>query len=102
LLAEAPAHALLRAAGMTHRIGLERWDETTVIEFEGTLDGASFEEVLSCVRDARWNGAKHVVLALGFGTEVDGDCIARLRQIDGLRVKASSPFLTRWLDQKAG
>jgi hypothetical protein len=84
---------------MTHRIELEHWDETTVIEFEGVLDGASLEDVLSCVRDARWNGAKRVVLALGFGTEVDGECMSKLRQIDGLRVKASSPFLTRWLDQ---
>ena len=85
---------------MTHRIELEQWDATTVIEFEGVLDRSSLEDVLSCVRDARWNGAKHVVLALGVGTDVDGECIARLRQIEGVRVKASSPFLTRWLEQK--
>ena len=85
---------------MTHRIDIEEWDATALIEFEGQLNGTSLEDVLSCVRDARWNGAKQVVLSLGFGTEVDGECIDRLRQVAGLRVKAFSPFLTSWLRQQ--
>jgi hypothetical protein len=85
---------------MTHRIELEDWEETTLIAFEGLLDRSSLEDVLSSVRDARWNGAKRVLLSLGAGTEVEGECIDKLRQVDGLHVKASSPFLERWLRQK--
>lgn len=85
---------------MTHRIDLEERDGATCIAFEGVLDLAALKLVRSCVADARRNGARRVVLSLGLGTEVEGECIEGLRLVEGLSVKAVSPFLTRWLRQR--
>jgi hypothetical protein len=85
---------------MTHRIELDGGNGATRIAFQGLFDRTALEDVLSCVREARRGGASRVVLSLGVGTEVDGDCIEELRLVEGLSVKAVSPFLTRWLRQR--
>jgi hypothetical protein len=95
-----PARPLLGAFCMTHRIELDGADGATRISFQGLLDRAALADVLSCVRDARRAGVSRVVLTLGVGTEVDGECIEKLLLVEGLIVKAVSPFLTRWLRQR--
>ena len=85
---------------MTHRIELDGGEEGSRIAFEGLLDRAALEDVLSCLAHARRSGARRIVLSLGVGTEVEGECIERLRLVEGLSVTAVSPFLTRWLRQR--
>ena len=84
---------------MTYRIETSQDDEEITLVFEGLLDRAALEDIASGCASARRRGAQSVVLALGVGSTVDGECIAALRTIEGLSVRASSPFLAHWLRQ---
>jgi hypothetical protein len=84
---------------MTHRLDIDEDGDANRISFEGVLDRAALEDVLSHARLARRNGARTVVLVLATGTEVHRECIEALIGAEGLRVEAVSPFLARWLRQ---
>jgi hypothetical protein len=93
------ARRLLKPWGMTHRLDINEDGKANRISFEGVLDRAALEDVLSHARLARRNGARTVVLVLATGTEVHRECIEALIGAEGLRVEAVSPFLARWLRQ---
>ena len=84
---------------MTYRIETSQDEGTEVLAFEGVLDRAAIADIEAGCAQARRRGAHHVVLALGIGSTVENDCIPALRGIDGLTVRASSPFLAHWLRQ---
>ena len=85
--------------GMTYRIETSQDDGAEVLVFEGLLDRAALAAIVSEAAGARRRGARSVVLALRVGSTVDGECIAPLGDIEGLTVRAASPFLAHWLRQ---
>lgn len=85
---------------MTYRIDSTVDGETNRISFSGVLDLAALDGVAAAVRAARRNGTAVSVLVLEAGTDVHRECIEPLRDIEGLRVVATSPFLARWLRQR--
>lgn len=84
---------------MTHRIDTSRDPLTTRIGFEGLLDHEALDTVVALAVAARREGAESVRLVLGVGSEVDGDCIARLKALDAFTVETTSPFLAYWFHQ---
>ena len=84
---------------MTYRIETSQDDEEITLVFQGLLDRAALEDIATGCAAARRRGARTVVLTLGVGSTVDGECLAMLRAVDGLTVRAASPFLTHWLRQ---
>ena len=85
--------------GMTYRIETSQDEGAEVLVFQGVLDRAALEAIETGCALARRRGARAVVLSLGTGSTVDGECIAGLRAIEGLAVRAASPFLAHWLRQ---
>jgi len=84
---------------MTYRIETSQDDGAEVLVFQGVLDRAAIADIAAgCVR-ARARGVRSLVLQLRAGCSVDGECIALLRAIEGLSVRAASPFLAHWLRQ---
>jgi hypothetical protein len=84
---------------MTYRIETNQDAGETTLVFQGQLDRAALEAITKACDSARQRGERVVVLALGIGSVIDGECIAPLRAIEGLTVRAATPFLAHWLRQ---
>jgi hypothetical protein len=79
---------------MAFRIEVKDTPAQLRIEFQGALDLAALAEVAAIVRKS---SGRDVSLVLESGTEVDPECIEPLRRLEGVAVRAASPFLARWL-----
>ena len=84
---------------MTYRIETSQDDGAEVLVFQGVLDRAALADIAAGCARARQRGARAVVLSLGAGSAVDAECIGPLRAIEGLVVRAASPFLAHCLRQ---
>jgi len=84
---------------MTYRLETSQDEAEITLTFQGVLDRAAADVVRAACARARHRGAGAVVLALGVGSVVDGECMSLLRSIEGLSVRAASPFLAHWLRQ---
>jgi hypothetical protein len=83
---------------MAYRIEVQEAAGAIRVDFQGALDRAALAEIGAIVAGARARRPRRdISLVLEAGTEVDPECIAPLRRLDGVTLRPVSPFLARWL-----